>query len=496
MKIVIVGGGTAGWLVSLYLAVQRPQHDYTTIDSSEIPTVGVGEAVTGKFVNMLEECGVDLYDFMINTHSLPKHGIRFTNWLSTPGYYDSPVEYSVSHKNPIDDRLYWQLLNSQPIEYSSYSGFLMADNRTGWELKDGKLTNTLFHALQFDESMAGKYLKKLAIEKGVRHISETISSVATEDSKIKNLVTKQGSTITADLFIDCSGFSKLLISKLNPEFKDCSEYINVNSAFMFKVLNDVHQPKCFVNCIARNNGWNFEITTRHRTGRGYLYNSNICSKEDIIKELTEAYGPISEVKTIHWTPGSLVKVWIGNVIAMGLSASFLEPLQAGTIHDCLMQVKDLVETGLVDNSYSEEMVNAYNERSRRLFDDYLDLINICYATDREDTEFWKFAKNKQKITARAERIIELAKCRLTRELDFDKFMGYGSQGLYNYSLAGLNIFDKTVIAKVFDANRIDTQRLEHEQLEFEKEQKEKLKKLLTTEELNTILHNESLTLRA
>lgn len=490
MNIVIVGGGTAGWLVSLYMAMQRPQHNYTTIDSSEIPTVGVGEAVTGKFVNMLEECNIDLLDFMIKTDALPKHGIRFTNWRNQPGFYDVPLEYSVSHTNPIDDRLYLQSLDNRPIEYASYSGFLTLHDRTSWQLKNNQLTNTLFHALQFDESKAGKYLKNSAVSKGVKHIQETINSVVVENGKIKNLETKEGSNITADLFIDCSGVRRLLISPLNPGFKDCSQYINVNTAFMFRVTNDTRKPTCFVNSIARNNGWNFEISSRHRIGRGYLYNSNIATKEEIINELNEVYGEITEVKTLQWTPGSLEKVWIGNVIAMGLSASFLEPLQAGTIHDCLMQVKDLVETGLAEN-HSEEMIAGFNQRSQRLFDDYLDLINVCYATDREDTDFWKFVKYQQKITPRAKNIIKLAQQRLTRELDFDKFMGYGSQGLYNYNLAGLEIFNKNTIQQVFDANCIDLDQLRQQQQQFEEQQHKRISTLLTTEELNTILSNES-----
>jgi tryptophan halogenase len=445
MNIVIVGGGTAGWLVSLYLATVRPQHTYTTIDSTEVPTVGVGEAVTGKFVEVLEKCGINLLDFMIATDALPKHGIRFTNWLSQPGHFDSPLEYSVSHRNYLDDRLYLQLLKNQPIEYASYSGFLTVNNRCSWKLEGDQLVNTFFHALQFDESKAGNYLKQSAIARGIKHIQETIVSVAVDQGKIKEICTKEGNKIQADLFIDCSGIARLLISHLNPGFKDCSQYVNVNSAFMFQVNDYLHVPKCYVNSIARNNGWNFEISSRRRMGRGYLYNSSIATKDNIIEELTQVYGPITEVKSIHWTPGSLEKVWIGNVIAIGLSASFLEPLQAGTIHDCLMQATDLAETSLVDHP-TEEIITGFNKRSQRLFDDYLDLINVCYATDREDTDFWKFVKYQQKITDRAENILDLAQQRLTRELDFDKFMGYGSQGLYNYTLAGLDLFKTKTIA--------------------------------------------------
>jgi tryptophan halogenase len=119
MNIVIVGGGTAGWLVSLYLAAQRPQHQYTTIDSTSIGPIGVGEAATGKFNELLHDCGITDWEFMLATDALPKHSLRFINWTKQFNQFDSPLEYSVSCQEPLDSRLFLQILNQQPIEYAS-----------------------------------------------------------------------------------------------------------------------------------------------------------------------------------------------------------------------------------------------------------------------------------------------------------------------------------------------------------------------------------------
>jgi tryptophan halogenase len=491
MNIVIVGGGTAGWSVSLYLASMRPQHNYTTIESPDVPTIGVGEAVTGKFTNFLQECNVDLLDFMINTDALPKHAIRFDHWLGQDSSYDIPLECSVSHSNFIDDRLFLQVLDSCPIEHASVSGFLSLNNRVGWSMENNQLTNHIFHAFQFDEAKGGKYLRKLAVQRGVTHIEDTIEHVVVNNDTVTELKTQHGRSIKADLYIDCSGLRRLLISKVGASFKDSSQYVNVNSSLMFRPEQDVQLPRSFVSSLARKNGWNFEITTRHRTGRGYLYNSNITNKEEIKQELTEIYGPITELKHIEWQPGSLDQVWIGNVISIGLSASFLEPLQAGTIHDCLILTKDLIETGLSD-TINQEVVQGFNNRAARLFNDYLDLINISYVSDRQDSDFWKFVKHDQKRTTRVEKILSLSQTRLTRELDFDKFMGYANQGLFNYGLAGLGLVNKHTIKKVFSDNNIDIEKLRRTQKMFEQEQNTRISKYLTTKEFNDILKKQSL----
>jgi len=484
MKIVIVGGGTAGWFTSLYLSKLRPQHTYTTIVSDEIGTIGIGEATTGKFTQMLAECGIDSLDFMLATDALPKHSIRFKNWTSKFDSFDSPLESSVSQTQFLDDRLFLQILNDKPIEYASVTGIFSLNEKTTYRLVDGQLQSLKPHALQFDESLVGKYFKSLAIDNGVNFINDTIVDVELQNNLISKLTTKSGNTITADLFIDCSGLKRLLIGKFNPEFVDLSKHINVNAATIFEVRGDTSKRNTVVNSIARECGWTFEIPSRHRIGRGYVHNNNIKSKNKILQELQNIYGTgVEETKTITWTPGYLKECWMGNVIAVGLASGLLEPLNAGTIHDAIMQVKDLVETGLLDNN-CESSRRVYNRRQCRLFEDYLHLQCISYAGGRDDTEFWHFVKYDQQLTDRASEIIELAKHRLTRDLDFEKFMGYINHGYYNYALAGLGFFDKNIIKSVFAATNINVDLLNKQQQEFEDFWLKETLLCLSPEELN------------
>jgi hypothetical protein len=162
--------------------------------------------------------------------------------------------------------------------------------------------------------------------------------------------------------------------------------------------------------------------------------------------------------------------------------------------------KYFVETSLLDTAeqtLDPLVVSSYNQLCRRLFDDYLDFLCVSYQGGREDTEFWREVTNKKLLTQRAQHIIDIAKTRLTRELDFDKFLGYGSQGLYNYTLAGLGMLSADTVKSVFQANNIDLTKLNEQQQQHNAKMANEVGQCLTSTEFNRILSNiESLSLRA
>jgi tryptophan halogenase len=491
MNITIVGGGTAGWLSALYLASKRPQHQYTVIDSASIGPIGVGEAATGKFNDMLEDCGINIMEFIKETDALPKHALRFVNWGKTPGSFDSPLEYSVTANDKIDQRLFLQVLNGRPIEYASVSSLYSKQEKTSYQLVNGQLVKTHRHALQFDASKTASVLKRHAMTRGVKHINETITEVILDDTGIKKLKTLEGNEHTADLFIDCSGLSRLLITHLSPKINDATPYIHVNSAMLFRLPNDTRPNRTLGVSISRDNGWNFEISTRNRIGSGYVHNSNMVSQDTLLDELSQAYGQTVEpVRTIHWTPGSLDQVWIKNCIAIGLSASFLEPLQTGAIHDTISQLGYLIEVGLqntVEETLDPVVVESYNRLCKRLFDDYLDFLSVSYASKKDDTDFWKFVTYDQQLTDRTKFLLEVNERRLLRNLDFTSFFGYGGPGLWNYTLAGIGLVRSETVKSAFESLNINVDKLTREQEIFEQEQQKIISQCLTSEELNSIL---------
>ena len=485
MKIAIVGGGSAGWLASLFLISKFPEYEIMSVESADINPIGVGEATTGKFTQMLEQIGVDLLDFMKQTDALPKHSIRLTNWTKTPGHFDSPVDYSTSYKDFFDKSLFLQLLDNRPIEYASQSGIFSLLGKTSFKLNSqGQLEQLFPAALQFDAGRVVDFLKRTAIDRGVTHIVDTVSEVVLDHNKRITELRTPNRKIIADLYIDCTGFSRLLIGKLDPVMINNSKYIHVNSAMLFRLPSDTLDRTTMLT-IARKHGWNFEISTRNRIGRGYLFNKDLTTTDELVQELSESYEQTVEpVRVLNWTPSRPKDVWIGNTIAIGLSASFQEPLQAGSIHHTAIQLQDLYESGINSQMFDPTNVSAYNKRCQRMFNDYVDFIGVSYATDRDDSEFWNFVKHDQQLTDRAKEILDISHARLTRDIDFDKFMGYCSQGIYNYTLAGLGHFDQQLIEKTFNSYGIDVEQLRQRQLQFEKDTMNLASQCLSMTELN------------
>jgi tryptophan halogenase len=490
MKIVVVGGGTAGWLTSLFLSTKFPQYNIVSVESQDIPTIGVGEASTGKLPQLLDQLGVDLLEFLKHTDALPKYSIQLVNWRKNPGFFESPIDYSTTYQDFFDKSLFLQLLDGQPIEYASRSGIFSLLRKTAFKINDENKLEQLFPAaLQFDANKVAAYLKKLSIERGVTLINETISDITVENNKIKNVVTNN-QTIYGDLFVDCTGFKRLLINQLSPTIIDTSKYVNVNSVLLYNVPNGPANRQNVLT-IARNQGWSFEIFTRHRVGRGYLFNRFLSKVDDLVQELSSSHNQLIEpVRQINWDPSRPQDVWIGNTIAIGLSASFQEPLQSGSIHHTCIQLQNLYETGISTQMFDPIVVKNYNQKCQRLFSDFIDFLGVSYATDRDDTNFWKFVKYDQKITDRAKYILDVSHRRLTREIDFDKFMGYCSQGLYNYTLAGLGQFDRNLIHDTFKMYNFDLDELRKNQKQFEQTMIKDAAGCMSMNELNEYLKND------
>jgi glycine/D-amino acid oxidase-like deaminating enzyme len=488
MKIVILGGGSAGWLASLFLISKFPNYEIVSVESSDINPIGVGEATTGKFTQMLEQIGIDMIDFIKQTNALPKHSIRLVNWTKQPGQFDSPVDYSTSYRQFLDQSLFLQLLDQRPIEYASQSGIFSLLEKTSFRIdSQGNLEQLFPAALQFDAGLVVEYLKKKAIERGVTHIVDTVTDVVIDDRK--NIIELQTTDrkIVADLYIDCTGFSRTLIGNLSPKMIDNSQYINVNSAMLFRLPKE-KDTRTTMMTIARKHGWNFEISTRNRIGRGYLFNKDLTTTDELIEELSIEYQqPVEPVRLLDWKPSRPENVWIGNTIAIGLSASFQEPLQAGSIHHSTIQLQDLYESGINKHMFDSVSVMAYNRRCQRMFNDFVDFVGVSYASDRDDSKFWKFVKYEQKLTERAKEILAVSQTRLTRDIDFDKFMGFCSQGIYNYTLAGLGHFDRQLIKDTFDSYSIDVDQLRQQQRQFEQDTIRLANTCLSMTELNNYL---------
>ena len=459
MKIVIVGGGTAGWLAACYLArfnhSSDTQNEITVIESSKIPIIGAGEGSTGIFTmlmrNSFSSWGITEKEFLYETESTLKLGINFKDWNGIGTQFYSPVQPSETTLGSVDTHV---LVSHVLGNYSdsSPSGYLM-ENGYSTYLNSG---NTIYgHSYHFDAHKVGQYFKKYAQKNGVKVVDTEVESLQTNSltGELESVQTPIGK-IEADMWIDCSGFSKVLIGPMGGGWKSYSEYLKVNAAIPFiQKFKEGEVPKLETLSQAMPNGWMWKIPTQSRYGCGYVYSDNHTTYDAAVDELIKTLGKdVEPLRNIKFDCGRVESPWVKNVVAIGLSQGFVEPLEATSIHATIVQLDFLATNSLnfVCNKSDivfESNIKRYNEFVNRFFDDIKDLIQIHYMTQREDTEFWKNYKYEVPKTENVQSILDVCKHRSPSMLDFNFYHGSGNWGVWCWTLIGLGILSKETALK-------------------------------------------------
>ena len=472
MKIVVVGGGTAGWIVTHYLS---DTHDCINISTKEIPTIGVGEGTTGKFPDMIN---VDKTELMIELDALPKLGIKFNGWTNNHrDYFWSPIDGTATSNYYIDYSTFSQYFSEYtPLTCSQYT-VLMECGLTNYSCQDNYLIgNWDHHALHIDAYKTAEYFKKISLDSGAVHVEAKVVKVNRELNAITSLELDNGSTIHGDVFIDCSGFSRVLNSHL--EWVDYSEYLPVNSAVVYSAPETVKKP--YTVAQAMKHGWTWEIPTRNKTGRGYVYCDKYASEDDILEEL----GDVEKIKSIKFTSGRIKQFIDSNCVSIGLSSGFLEPLQATSIHCALIQLELFFYSFPTKQSLlCEENTSRYNNLIAALYDDMRDFVSLHYSGGKTDSDFWKDIT----CTDRVHEILNICKARLTRSFDFPHVPGTVKQESWNPILAGLGHFDKSLVMDVFAADGATMNWWMNKSDTFVREVIEASRTFLTPDALNGII---------
>ena len=467
MKIVIVGGGTTGWMVTYYLS---KTHQCVNISTDEIPIIGVGEGTTGRFPTVFK---MDPIDMMLGMDALPKLGIKFEGWSTEKESFWSPID---GGSVTADDYF---------LDYSLYacgpcSTFtrMMADNKSNFFVNHPYIQSDVSsHALHIDAYKTSSFFKQKCLDEfKLKHYNEKVIGVNRDSNG--NIISVQlpgDVTVEGDLFIDCSGFSRVLSDHI--EWIDYSKYLPVNSAVVYKTKETIDR-KPYTTAKAMKYGWTWEIPTRNKIGRGYVYCDKYASEDDILSEL----GDVEKVKSIKFNSGRLDKFLNGNCVTIGLASGFLEPLQATSIHTSIIQMELLVYNFPTKQSFSDKiLVDQYNSMMSKFWDKMRDFVSVHYTGGKKDTEFWTNFEFPDTVN----RIVHLAKTRLTRSFDFeDRITGDVGQESWNPTLWGLGHFDKCNIQKVFDS---DGANLEDVRQFFSKGVD--TNKYLTIENLNSLLNS-------
>ncbi len=421
-KIVIVGGGTAGWLSAAYLnrAFGRAV-EITLVESARIGRIGVGEATvptlrtTFRFLGMKEE------DWMPKANAAFKSAVRFNDWRKPhPGtdrhtyfhpFFTVPEPAVPTYEQPFHKRFgrgvslahFWlkQRLAGDPRVRGTFGDAGMALQRLcelnkaprplpGTDAPDPGFR----YAYHFDAALIAEYLRDLATGRGVRHVVADVKSVEVDPrGHIEKVVTDTGAELAADLFLDCSGFRGLLINQaLHEPFISANDYLLCDSAVALPADHHGSGVRPYTVANARGDGWIWEIPLFHREGSGYVYSSQTTTPAKAEEELRRFLGPRAHDVAgnhIKMRVGSNRRSWVNNCVAVGLSSCFVEPLESTTIALIEYQLALLV-LHFPDSDLDERRRHRYNELMTNAFEDLRDFIVMHYClTDRDDTDFWR-----------------------------------------------------------------------------------------------------------
>ena len=402
-NIVIVGGGSAGWMTAAALSsMLSPRNTSSTlIESDQIGTVGVGEATIPDMLNFNSMLGIDEAEFLKATNGTFKLGIEFIDWGRKGDSYIHPFGSHGADMQGIDFHQYWlhSKANGNPAPLENYSLCAVAAANGKFVLPDPNPRSVLSHmryAYHIDATLYAKYLRGYAEARGIKRVEGKVNDVhlASETGNIKSLTMENGDSITGDFFFDCTGFRALLTEKtLGVGFTDWSHWLPCDTA-QTVASERVGSLLPYTKATAKTAGWQWRIPTQHRTGNGHIYSNKYMGDDEAIDILMAGLDskPIGDPRKIKFKTGCRKTLWNKNCIAVGLSAGFLEPLESTSLFLIQMGISRFMALFPTAN-VSDVIRDEYNKQMQKEFDQVRDFIILHYvATERDDSPFWNYCR--------------------------------------------------------------------------------------------------------
>ena len=449
-KIIILGGGAAGWFTAGYLKYKNPEIDITLIESKSVGIIGVGESTIPQLGDFFREMGIEERDWMSHTNSLYKLGNKFVGWnipgkrdhvtnhwwpskfdeqyfafsftlpekfLTTSFYHQIKTEdyFHNSKGEPgVNDKWndYWLELCRQGrknwwemTEDMQEQAYLMDHNKSPFDMDDnilvGEWQAKTYHvdAERFPEVVRDR----VAIPHGVKHVWGHVADIIkSEDGYIEKLVLEDGTEYSADLFCDCTGFNRILSGTMNNGWHDYEDIFTRDAIVAPVKYKDVKKEmRPYTQSYAQDEGWNFIITLYNRMGSGYIFDRTEISPEDAKEKFMkywEGHEFIKEPRHISWESGRMETPWNKNVVAIGMAGAFVEPMEANSLYvaqACIQLTNRIINRAKERGDVIRDSeLYAYNRNMGQLEDGIAEFIAYHFTlTDREDTPFWK--KNKE-----------------------------------------------------------------------------------------------------
>ncbi|SDL37080.1 tryptophan halogenase [Lentzea albidocapillata subsp. violacea] len=417
-NIVVLGGGTAGWMSASYLGkALGPAVNITVLEAPAIPKIGVGEATIPNLHKVFFDfLGLSEEEWMRECNASFKMGIRFINWR-TPGageatarphgegrkdHFDHLFGLLPEHGNlPLSH--YWvnkKLAGEtdEPFDYACYRQPPVFDRNLSPRYLDG--TRWASYAWHFDANLVADFLRRFATEKqGAVHIQDTFTEAEVDHGGyITAIRTETGRRLEADLFVDCSGFRSLLINQVMKEpFLDMSDHLLNDRAVATAVPHDdeANGVEPYTSAIAMSSGWTWKIPMLGRFGTGYVYSSRFASQDEATEEFCRMWGLDPETQKLNhvkFRVGRNRRAWVKNVVGIGLSSCFLEPLESTGIYFVYAALYQLVKH-FPDKNFEPILLDQFNREIETMFDDTRDFIQGHFSfAPRDDTPFWRACK--------------------------------------------------------------------------------------------------------
>jgi tryptophan 7-halogenase len=407
-KVVIAGGGTAGWVSAMALSQQFGELlDITLVESEEIGTVGVGESTVPPIVAFHKLLGIDEREFMRECAATFKVAIWFEHWGKLGNWYLHPFGRFGQSTWTAEFYHFWLHARSEghKVPLGEYCYEWLAAVKGRFALREDPRVNYAYH---FDAALYARYMRRHAEKRGVKRVEGKIKQVRTraDDGAVESLELEDGRVIAGDFFVDCTGFRALLIEGvLKTGYEDWSNYLPCDSAVAFQTVVDT-EPQPHTACYAHTAGWRWNIPVQHRVGNGVVFCSRYMSADEARHLLVTDSGgrPVKEPWLVRIKAGRRLKTWNKNVVAVGLSGGFIEPLESTSIHLITTSVARLLKV-FPFHGVTQPVVDFYNAMSQDEIERIRDFVCMHYHyNQRDDSPFWKECREMQIPDSLRERV--------------------------------------------------------------------------------------------
>lgn len=460
-SIVIVGGGSAGWMTAATLVNFFPQKQIILIESPKISSVGVGESTLAHIKYWLYALGIDEKDFILETDASIKLSIKFTDFYQKDyGHFHYPFGKIYVDNKELYNNNTWLLKKTLykdtcPTDYAKtfFPAISLIEKNKISKNENGYFGNfNLKHdsAYHFDATKFADWLKnKYCIPRGVHFISANVNHVLSNEDGISEILLDNDLVVTADLFVDCTGWKSLLLGKsLDVKFNSYSDILPNTKAWATRIpyIDKEKELEPYTNCTAIGNGWVWNIPLWSRIGTGYVYSDKYITDEEALEEFKEHLRTKTtipnrerinddlEFKNIQMRIGIHEKTWFKNVVAIGLSAGFIEPLESNglfTVHEFLLKLVD----ALSKEKVNQWDIDVYNYSTFKLYDNFAKFVSLHYKLSaRDDTDYWRDVTGRETDSSRI-----LNDCEFKLSMDIkDKKDGHYEKGGFSCIANGMN----------------------------------------------------------